>query len=93
MQDIYTQMVAKIIEQQETIIGPMAVQQAQMVTELDIDWAQHAVSITGSPTLAIDDLVDQYKDLFGQIAVETCREAVARLLVQLPVDQQPKSLL
>lgn len=86
-------MVEKIIEQQELIIGPIAVQQAQLVNELKIDWPHHAVSISGSPQTAVDDLVEQYKVLFGQIAVETCKEAVAQLLAQLPAEQQPKSLL
>jgi predicted Zn-dependent protease len=92
MDDIFSQIAAKIIEQQEAIIGPIAVQQAEQVPELTIDWPQHSVSISGSPQVAVDDLVEQYKELFGQIAVETCKEAVAKLLVQLPADQLPKSL-
>lgn len=90
--DIFSQMVAKIIEQQESIIGPIAVDQAKLVEELSIDWPQHTVSISGSPQTAVDDLVEQYKLLFGQIAVETCKEAVAKLMAQLPADQQPGSL-
>jgi len=90
---IFDQMVSKIIEQQEAIIGPIAVDQARLVKELKINWAnKHEVDISGSPQHAIDDLVEQYRDLFGQIAVETCREAVAKLLVQVPDDQQPASL-
>ena len=90
--DIFDQMVAKIIEQQEAIIGPIAVDRAKLVRELKIDWPQHTVDISGSPQVAVDDLVAQYKELFGQIAVETCKEAVASLLSQLPADQQPSSL-
>ncbi len=90
--ELFKEMVAKIIEQQEAIIGPMAVQQAQQVSELSIDWPQHSVGITGSPQVAIDDLVEQYKELFGQIAVETCKEAVSKLIQQIPAEQQPKSL-
>ena len=90
--DIFDQMVSKIIEQQEAIIGPIAVDQAKLVKELKINWAQHKVDITGNPQDAIDDLVEQYRDLFGQIAVETCREAVSKLMTQVPVDQQPASL-
>lgn len=90
--DLYTQIAEKIIEQQESIIGPIAVEQAKLVDGLDIDWPQHSVSITGSPQEAIDGLVEQYKELFGQIAVETCKEAVGRLLSQLSADQHPRSL-
>jgi hypothetical protein len=92
-EDIFDQIVAKIIEQQEAIIGPIAVDQAKLVKELKINWAnQHEVDIEGSPQIAIDELVDQYRELFGQIAVETCREAVSKLLTQLPTEQQPNSL-
>lgn len=89
---LLAQIAEKIIEQQESIIGPIAVEQARQVRELTIDWPQHLVGIEGNPQDAIDDLVAQYKDLFGQIAVETCKEAVGRYLVQLPEDQKPKSL-
>lgn len=89
---LFDQIAEKIIEQQESIIGPVAVEQAKRVKELKIDWPKHDVDITGSPQNAIDELVAQYKELFGQIAVETCKEAVARYLTQLPADQQPKSL-
>ena len=90
--DLFDQIVEKIIEQQEAIIGPIAVERAKLVNELKINWQQHDVDIEGSPQTAVDDLVEQYKELFGQIAVETCKEAVASLLNQLPADQQPKSL-
>src|SRR4051812_21111526 len=72
---LFDQIAEKIIEQQEAIIGPVAVEQAKRVTELKIDWPKHDVDISGDPKVAIDDLVEQYKQLFGEIAVETCKEA------------------
>lgn len=90
--DVYSQIAEKIIEQQEAIIGPVAVQQAGQVKGLKIDWPQHLVTVSGSPQAAIDDLVEQYKDLFGQIAVETCKEAVATYLAKLTPEQLPNSL-
>lgn len=89
---LFDQIAEKIIEQQEAIIGPVAIEQAKRVKELKIDWPKHDVDISGSPQAAIDELVAQYKELFGQIAVETCKEAVARYVSQLPAEQQPKSL-
>lgn len=92
-EDIFDQIVAKIIEQQEAIIGPIAVDQARLVKELKINWSnKHEIDIQGNPQAAIDELVQQYRELFGQIAVESCKEAVSKLLVQLPVDQQPSTL-
>lgn len=92
MDDVFAQIAEKIIEQQEGIIGPVAVERAKQVSELKIDWPKHAVSITGSAQKAIDELVEQYKELFGQIAVETCKEAASRYLAQLPPDKLPSSL-
>lgn len=89
---LFDQIAEKIIEQQEAIIGPVAVEQAKLVKELKIDWPQHDVDVEGNPQTAIDDLVEQYKELFGQIAVQVSKEAVASLLAQLPTDQQPKTL-
>lgn len=90
--DIFGQIAEKIIEQQEAIIGPIAVQQAEHVKSLKIDWPQHLVGVSGNPQAAIDELVEQYKELFGQIAVETCKEAAATYLAQLTPEQLPESL-
>jgi hypothetical protein len=92
MDEIFAQIAEKIIERQEDVIGPVAVQQAQRVKALKIDWPNHRVSITGNAQLAIDQLVEQYKALFGQIAVETCKEAASRYLAELPASQLPKTL-
>lgn len=89
---VFDQIAEKIIEQQEAIIGPVAVEQAKQIKELKINWPQHDVDIEGNPQVAIDDLVEQFKELFGQIAVQVSKEAVASLLTKLPTDQQPKSL-
>lgn len=92
MDEIFAQIAEKIIERQEDVIGPVAVQQAQQVKALKIDWPNHQVSIMGDAQSAIDQLVKQYKALFGQIAVETCKEAAGRYLAKLPEGQIPKSL-
>lgn len=92
LQALFDQIAEKIIEQQEAVIGPVAVEQAKNVSNLKIDWPKHNVDISGDPKAAIDALVAQYKELFGQIAVETCKEAVGRYLDELPAGQQPESL-
>lgn len=90
--DVYTQIAEKIIEQQEAIIGPVAVERAMQVKQLQINWPQHQIGLTGSPMTAIDELVEQYKELFGQIAVETCKDAVASFTSKLTPEQLPTSL-
>ena len=89
---VYEELVVGIVERQESIIGPVAIEQAKSVDGLSVDWSKKAVTITGEPTKVIDALVEQYKQLFGQISVEVCKEAVGRLAQQLSSDKIPASL-
>jgi hypothetical protein len=90
--DVYAQMAVKIISQQETIIGPVAIEQAKAVSGLKVNWDKHEVTVSGNEQAVIDKLVDQYKELFGKISVEVCKEATSKLISQLPADKQPHSL-
>lgn len=90
--DIYEQIAAKIIHSQEGIIGPVAIEQAQQVAGMSVDWSKQEVSITGDKVKAIEALIEQYKVLFGQISVEVSREAVSSLMGQLPPDKIPVHL-
>ena len=90
--DIYSKIVSKIIEQQESIIGPIAIEQARRVAELKVDWSSRQVDLTGDPQKVVNELVEQYKELFGQIAVETCKDAVQTLIAELPQEKVPQTL-
>lgn len=90
--DILETVVEKIIEEQEIIIGPIALEQAKKVNGLNIDWQKHKISIQGDKTKILGDLVDQYKLLFGQTSVEVCRETINRYKTQLSPDQLPQTL-
>lgn len=90
--DIFAVLAQKIIEEQETIIGPIALEQARKVPGLKLDWQQHKVSLEGNKTQILASLVDQYKDLFGQASIEVCKEAVDRYRTQLTTDQLPQAL-
>lgn len=90
--DIYAQIAEKIIEHQETIIGPVAIEQAKKVSGMTVDWGNHVITISGDQKTALDELVEQYKNLFGQISVEVSREAAAKPLAELTLEQRPESL-
>jgi len=90
--DSYSKMAISIIEEQEKVIGPVAVSQAEQVEGLKVDWSTKAATIKGEPKHVIDMLVEQYKVLFGKISVEVCKEAVGRQVQQLSPDQMPASL-
>lgn len=91
--DVYSQIATKIIEQQQNIIGPIAVEQAKAVDGLHVNWDKHEVSVSGDKIEVINKLVEQYKELFGKISVEVCRDAASKLLPQLPAGEQPRSLV
>ena len=90
--DVYSQIAVKIISSQEAIIGPVAVEQAQRVDGLNVDWKAHKVSIEGNGVKILDELIAQYHELFGQISIEVCKEAASSLIDQLPADGLPKAL-
>jgi hypothetical protein len=90
--DVYEQIVVKIIKSQEAIIGPVAIEQAQRVPHLTVDWDKQKVDIGGNKTEVIDALVEVYKELFGQISVEVSKEAASSLIGQLPAGQLPQAL-
>lgn len=89
---IFGEIARKIIEHQETIIGPVAIEQAARVPNLHVDWAAHEITIVGDPVEVIENLILAYKELFGQISVEVSREAAGSLIRQLPADAWPQSL-
>ncbi|HMH31274.1 MAG TPA: hypothetical protein VK534_02250 [Methylomirabilota bacterium] len=90
--DVYAQIAVKIIAGQEAIIGPVAVEQAERVPDLKIDWPNHEITITGDKVSAIQELIEKYKELFGQISVEVSKQAAASLMEQLPENAQPAIL-
>ena len=90
--DVYAQIIESIIRHQEAIIGPVAIEQAEHVAGLEVDWPQHQVAISGDPVTVIDNLVQSYKNLFGQISVEVSKEAAGSLLARLETNALPQTL-
>lgn len=90
--DVYAQIAVKIIAGQEAIIGPMAVEQARQVSDIAFDWDHHEVTITGDKMATIENLIQKYKELFGNISVEVSKNSASALMKQLSIDQLPSSL-
>lgn len=89
---ISNQMVSRIIKEQESIVGPLAWEQAGKVTGLRVDVKKNEASIEGNPKEVIGKLVAQYEKLFGQASLEVCREAVRPLLSQISNEEIPAVL-
>ena len=91
--DILEQAAEKIIEEQEKIIGPIALEQAKKVPGLSIDLQKHEVKIEGDQKEILQKLVEQYQHLFGQASVEVCKDAVKDIIKQAPSDKIPSLIL
>jgi len=72
--NLFNEIAEKIIEEQESIIGPVALEQARKVPGLIIDWKKREVVIEGDESSVIEKLVEQYQGIFGQASVEACKK-------------------
>lgn len=91
----FDQIAGGIIQGQSRILGSFAWQEAALVKDLKIlDKDSGSVEIAPSADhgKVIDELVNQYVELFGRAARETSRESVAPLLATLPPAEVPSSL-
>jgi hypothetical protein len=89
--DIYAQAVYHIIKQQQMIIGPLAVNQAQAISGLDIA-DNNNIKIDGDGKSVLESLVKQYARLFGQASIEVCKDAVKEITPSIPSRDLPDIL-
>ena len=89
--DIYSQAISQIIKQQELIIGPLALNQAKVISGLDII-SDSDIKIKGDGKAVLENLVKQYARLFGQASVEVCKDAVKEIKPPVPSNDLPEIL-
>lgn len=87
----YEKVIITIVEAQEAVIGEMAVSQANTVTGLNIG-TDKKVTVSGDAGQVVNDLVDSYRQLFGNIAVEVCKEAAHKAQPGVSDELFPESL-
>ena len=90
--DVYARLVEKIIQEQEKIIGPVALEQARKVPGLTVDLQKHDIQFQGKEMDILEKLVEQYRILFGQASVEMCKDAVRGISSGRKPDTLPASL-
>jgi len=88
----YSLLISNIIKEQEVIIGPVALEQAQKIDGLEIS-SLSSIKILGKPKEVIAKLVDQYVKLFGRASIEVCKEAVRATVPEIPKELLPDILL
>lgn len=89
--DPYVQAVSRIIKEQQSIIGPVALDQANKVTGLQVGGVDN-VKITGNKKDVLGNLVNQYAKLFGRASVEVCKEAFSPYADKIPSSEVPEIL-
>lgn len=90
--DAYYSLLESVIRSQEKIIGPIAIEQANMVEGLHIDLEKHQISVEGDRAETVNRLVQQYQRLFGQTSVEVCKEAVKDIIGKVNPQEVPALL-
>ncbi len=89
--DPFLEAVSRIIKEQQSIIGPIAIDQANKVTGLSVGGVED-IKITGSKKDVLGNLVDQYSKLFGRASIEVCREAFQTFSDKIPTPDVPDIL-
>ena len=92
---IYDQIAARIIIEQELLMGPVAWREASKVnglTIIDPKKGMVAIKEGTDDSLVINNLVAKFENLFGRAGREVCKDAVSALVADLQASQVPISL-
>ncbi len=90
----FPKIVLRIIKEQESVIGPLAWDEARKVRGIEvINQKNEEIHLQNEDARGIiDKLVAQYERIFGKASHEVCKEAVQDLIAEMPPDQIPSSL-
>jgi hypothetical protein len=72
---VYSVIATHILKEQLSVIGPLAFDQAKMVSGVMIDNG-NIINIKGNGKEVLTNLVMQFEKLFGQASIEACKDAV-----------------
>lgn len=91
--DQHAQVASLIIKAQESIVGPIAFEQAKKVSGLKVGNSDADIKIEGDKKQVLEQLVKQYEVLFGRASIEVCKTAIRSVANTIPKDQLPQLLL
>ena len=89
--DVYVKAIKKIISEQESIIGPLAFDQARKVAGLQIS-PNRDISLVGNAKDVLSHLVEQYEHFFGRASIEVCKDALRQVNPNLSSEDLPDIL-
>jgi hypothetical protein len=88
--DPVAQAVKNIIKEQQTIMGPIALEQAKKVAGLN--FKTDDLEVTGDHKTVLNNLINQYAKIFGQASVQVCKEAFEQFQDKIPAGEIPDIL-
>ncbi|MDO8638014.1 MAG: hypothetical protein Q7R43_00435 [Candidatus Daviesbacteria bacterium] len=88
--DPCSEAINKIVKEQKSIIGPIALEMAGKVSGLKIE--SDKVQIIGNNKEVLGGLVSQYAKLFGKTSIEVCKEAFSSYSNKIPACDIPDIL-
>jgi hypothetical protein len=88
---VYSLLATQIVKNQAVIIGPLAIDQASMVSGISIT-PPGTVTIMGNGKEFLVNLVNQFERLFGTASIEVCKDAVKESHVQISDKDLPDIL-
>jgi len=90
----FPQIVLRIIKEQESVIGPLAWDEARKVAGIIVvDQKTGQINLQeGDQGGIVNKLVAQYERLFGKASHEVCKEAVQDLIAEMSPEEVPSSL-
>ena len=90
MGNVYEKLTKAIIDETNTIVGPVAIMQANTVKGLKVSTVE--VHITANPPKVISDLINAYKTIIGSVAVTLAKKAAEPILEKNPKLKIPNEL-
>ena len=78
MDSRYQKAVFNIIDTQKQIIGPLALEMARRVKNINVD-KNGEVEIVGDPLTVLHQLVKEYEVLFGELSVKVSRDSIREM--------------
>lgn len=90
-QDKFSVVALRIVEHQKQLIGPLAVDLAKKAGGIEFTSEKELV-IYGDPRKVLGNLVNQYKNVFGDLSVQVSRRAVKTLTLDFASGELPEVL-
>lgn len=92
--NVLNQAITNIIQHQISVIGPLAIEQANKVSGMQIKTGKpFTVSVNTSDSEKIlTELVKNYEKLFGRASVAVCKDAVKEIHPPIPDQDLPEIL-